>query len=226
MKERISKETSMKKLICTLSSILFATSLAASGIPKMAPGPKLTPEEKAIERFNSGSTHLDRAAKLQKDAEAAPAERQEKLHQKALAEFEKASKDFTKAIELNPQMYQAHTQLGFALRKLGNYPEALASYDRALAIFPNLSPALEYRAEAYLGLDRLEEAKHTYVLLFSGDRPRADELAAAMKNWVEQRRAAPGTVAAETIDAFEKWLSERRQVASQTSDLLTPKRSW
>lgn len=216
----------MKKLLCTLTSLLFATSLAASGIPKMAPGKALTPEEKAIERFNSGSDHLARAAKIQQEAASASGERLEKLHKKAQAEFEKASKDFTKATELNPQMYQAHTQLGFALRKLGNYPEALASYDRALAIFPNLSPALEYRAEAYLGLNRLEEVKHTYMLLFSGDRPRADELAAAMKSWVEQRRTDPGDVAPETIDAFEQWLAARRQVASQTSDLVTPKKSW
>jgi tetratricopeptide (TPR) repeat protein len=216
----------MKNLMCNLSLLLFATTLAASGIPKMPPTQALTPEEKAVERFNTGTTHLDRAAKLASEATTAPATRQPKLHEKALAEFEKAAKDFTKATELNPKMYQAHTQLGYSLRKLGHYPEALASYDRALELFPNLSPALEYRAEAYLGLNRLEEAKHTYVLLFSGDRPRADELAAAMKKWVEERRAEPGPVSTETIDAFEKWLSERSQVASQTSDLVTPKRSW
>lgn len=205
------------------ASLLLAMPLLASRMPAL---PKLTPDEQAGERYNSGTQLLDKASKLEQEIAAAPPERQAKLQAKVRGTFEKAVKDFQQATKLNPKMYQAQTHLGYALRKLGNYPEALAAYDRALAIVPNLGPALEYRAEAYLGLNRLEDAKQTYVLLFSGDRALAGELATAMKKWVEARRAEPGAVAAETIDAFDQWLAQRRQVASQTSDLVTPKRSW
>jgi len=207
----------MKRLAMTFVSLLIAASLTASGMPKMPSAPGLTDDQKAVQRYNSGNSHLDRAAKLEKENAA---------EAKIRSEYEKAAKDFHTATLLTDRMYQAWTQEGFALRKLGKYDEALASYDRALTIKPNLSPALEYRAEAYLGLNRLEEAKQTYLLLFTGDRARADELAAAMKQWVEKRRGEPGTIATETIDAFEKWLSERVQVAVQTSDLRTPKQSW
>jgi tetratricopeptide (TPR) repeat protein len=210
----------MKRLAITLCSLLVALSASASGFPKMPAAPELTPEQKAVEKFNAGTSHLEKAVKFEK-------ENPEKLQAKIRTEYEKAARDFESATRLKANFYQAFTQLGFALRKSGKYDEALRAYDAALSIVPNLSPALEYRAEAYLGLNRIDEAKAAYVLLFSGDRPRADELATAMKQWLEKRRTEPGPVAQETIESFEKWLSERQQIAVQTSDLAGgPKRSW
>jgi tetratricopeptide (TPR) repeat protein len=182
---------------------------------KMPVMPELTPEQKAVEKFNAGTRHLDRAAKLE-----------EKDAAKAQGEFAKAIKDFESATKINPKFTQAYSQLGFALRKSGRHADALVAYDKALELLPNFSPALEYRAEAYLGLNRVEEVKQAYMILFSGDRARADELAAAMKKWVAARRAEPGSVPPETIASFEKWLSERREIATQTSDLRTPKQPW
>jgi len=210
----------MKTTLLTVVSMSIALSVGASGFPKMpSAGGGVSDDQKAIQRYNSGLQHLERAAALEKDADP-------KQQAKARGEFEKAAKDFHGATLLNEKMYQAWTEEGFALRKSGKYDEALQSYDRALQLKPNLSPALEYRAEAWLGLDRVEEAKQTYMLLFSGDRARADELAAAMKQWLEKRKSDPGSVSAETIGAFEKWLTERQQVATQTSDLRAPKQSW
>ena len=85
--------------------------------------------------------------------------------------------------------------------------------------------AIEYRAEAYLGLNRLDEVKSAYITLFSADRPRADELTAAMEKWVETRKADSGGVDPAAIEEFGKWVAERKQLASQTSSLRDPNAS-
>ena len=75
-------------------------------------------------------------------------------------------KPFQAAVKKNPALFQAWGSLGYAYRKVGNYPASLEAYGKALEIEPNYTPAIEYRAEAYLALNRLDE-----VILFS---PLAD----------------------------------------------------
>jgi tetratricopeptide (TPR) repeat protein len=108
------------------------------------------------------------------------------------------------------------------LRKVGNYNASLDAYGKALQIQPNYTPAIEYRAEAYLGLNRLDDVKSAYMTLFTADRPRADELTAAMEKWVDKRQADPGGVDPATVESFGKWVAERKQLASQTSSLRDP----
>src|SRR5207249_4008968 len=87
--------------------------------------------------------------------------------------------------------------------------------------------AIEYRAEAYLGLDRVEEAKKAYMALFTGDRGRADELLQAMKGWVEKRRAEPGTLAPDTVQEFSRWVGQREELAGQTPSVSElQQRKW
>ena len=63
-------------------------------------------------------------------------------------------------------MYQAWNYVGYTNRKLGNYDDALAAYDRALSSSsPDYAEAIEYRGHAYLGLNRLSEAKEAYLAL-------------------------------------------------------------
>jgi tetratricopeptide (TPR) repeat protein len=117
-------------------------------------------------------------------------------------------------------MFQAHGGLGYVHRKLGDHAAALEAYDRALELEPNYTPAIEYRAEAYLGLNRLEEAKSAYMTLFNADRARADELAAAMRAWLEKRRQDAAGLGPETIEDFATWLSQREEIAQRTRALL------
>ncbi len=84
---------------------------------------------------------------------------------------------------------------------------------------PFYGEAIEYRAEAYLGLGRLDEVKEAYMQLFAKDRALADQLMEAMQGWVEERRAEPGDLSSETIESFATWLAERGEIAEQTARL-------
>ena len=68
----------------------------------------------------------------------------------------------------------------------------MAAYNQALEIQPDYAEAIEYRAEAFLGLNRLDEVKEAYMQLFREDRERADELMSAMQQWVDQRQTRRG----------------------------------
>jgi hypothetical protein len=83
------------------------------------------------------------------------------------------------------------------------------------------SEAVEYRAEAYLGLNRIDDAKKAYLDLFAADRKQADLLMAAMKQWVEQKKANPAGVDATALEGFEKWVGERTEVAKVSRLMAT-----
>jgi tetratricopeptide (TPR) repeat protein len=65
----------------------------------------------------------------------------------------------TRAVEERPWHDDAYNLMGFAYRKLGDYDQALQAYDWALKLNPHHRGALEYLGEAYLELDRPEDAK-------------------------------------------------------------------
>ena len=200
---------------------------AASGSSAMsAPRPQqptATPEQEAVEYYNDGISYRDKADKY--EAEAAvetDAAKKAKLLEKSKSQHESSIKKYLKAVAKNPQMFQAWGSLGYAYRKTGNYPVALEAYDKALALEKSYTPAIEYRAEACLGLNRFDDVKSAYMLLFNADRKRADELAAAMQKYVEMRQANPEGVDPAAFQEFGKWVAERKQLASQTSSLSDP----
>ena len=66
------------------------------------------------------------------------------------------------------------------------------AYDKALSLRPSYPEAIEYRGEAYLALNRVDDAKQAYLDLFAGNRKLADQLLVAMKSWVAEKRSASG----------------------------------
>ncbi len=64
----------------------------------------------------------------------------------------------TKAIQLNPNVAAAHTNLGSALIALTRFAEALPSFDSAIALKPDFAEAHNNRAAALNALKRYEQA--------------------------------------------------------------------
>lgn len=203
-----------------------AGSRPTTNAPPVTPEVK-TPEEEAKDAYNQGLKLRDKAWALEDKAEAAgtDAERQKHLG-KAQKHYTKSIRLFETATRKVPTFHQAFSSLGYALRKTGEFERSLEAYDQALKLAPFYGEAIEYRAEAYLGLDRLDEAKEAYMQLFSSNRDLADQLMVAMRRWLEKRRAEPGGVSSETIESFAAWVAERSELAEQTARLWQAARSW
>lgn len=187
-------------------------------IPQTRAAP--TPEEQARSAYNSGVKAVEKADELAADAaRQTDARKQQKLREKAQYTYGAALKKFTRATELVPSYHEAWNYVGYTNRKLGDYHAALAAYDRALSLSPGYAPAIEYRGHAYLGLNRLGEAKEAYLSLYSGNRQLAAQLLAAMQAWVGTHRTNAAGVDGPTLEAFASWVSERSAIASQTASL-------
>jgi len=216
------------------SAVLLAAAVGAAHVGILASGssapaapsggggssmPSMTPEERAVAAYQSGDDHRVKGKKFEEEATTKKGADVEKTLAKAKSEYQKSLKDFTNAAKLNPKLAPAYNGMGYAYRKTGDYAKALEMYDQAIErakpqIFPE---AIEYRAEAYLALNRLDDARQAYLDLFGADRKQADILMAAMKSWVTARHTDPAGVSADALAAFEKWIGERDGIAKQTS---------
>jgi tetratricopeptide (TPR) repeat protein len=219
------KRTGTLGLVLAAAVALAQAGIIASGGSVPTAGPSgggggmrsLSPEEMAKEAYNSGISHKDKGLKIE-----------DKDPAKAKGEYEKAFKDFQKAVKLSPELYQAYNGLGFSSRKMGDYAKALDYYDKALALAPGFPDAIEYRGEAYLAMNRIDDAKASYLQLFSSDRQQADVLMKSMTTWVEKRKAEPAGVDPAALASFESWIKERGALAGQTASmaLSAPSHGW
>jgi tetratricopeptide (TPR) repeat protein len=211
----------VKLVVVLAAAIGLQQGVAANGsaVPDSSAGasisePSRTPEQMARESYNSGIEHRDKAKKAEEQAAAQTKDSAKNL-QKAKDEFTKALKDFQRATDLDPTLYQAYNGMGYAYRKTGDYTKALVNYDVALKLAPTFPDAIEYRGEAYLGLNRLDDAKAAYMTLFASDRTQADALLKAMNEWVAKQATVAGADPA-TVSAFADWVKERAKIASTT----------
>ena len=173
--------------------------------------PPLTWPQKALDAYHRGLEYRDKAWKLEEQAAAAKGRKAARKAARAQKSHKKAIEQFREAVELVPKFAQAWGGLGYALLETGQDEEALAAYDRALAIGPRYPEAIQERGEAYLGLDRIEEAKSAFIELVPIDGECAAELMSAMKRWLDQRRGDAGGLSEEAIESFAAWIDERRE---------------
>jgi tetratricopeptide (TPR) repeat protein len=193
---------------------------APSGGSSAGAASQRNPEDAAKSAYNTGVRGVKKAQDYDADAaKASTPEKAAKAHDKAQKAYRESLESFINAVGADPKMYQAWNYLGFANRHLGNYGDALSAYAKALEINPNYPDAIEYRGEAYLGLNQIEEAKGAYMALFRDSRPLADELMAAMRHWTDARRQDAQGLSSADVEAFAKWMDERAGIAAQTASL-------
>lgn len=221
--------TKTLRLPTSLAAILLLTCsavYAAGGSSIDSTAETATPEQQANEHYNEGLVNRDHAWKLQKKAANSelPEEKRAKLQKKMRNAYERAIAEFTAAITLHPEHHQAFGSLGYVYRQTGDYAKALAAYGEALALKPDYAEAVEYRAEAYLGLNRIDDAKASYETLAQLNAKLAGELLHAMHAWVEQRRADPAGINVGALDAFERWVEDRGE--GKVASTLRKSGSW
>ena len=120
------------------------------------------------------------------------------------------------------------TRQAAALTRAGEYRQALTVARKALTLEPNYTPAIEYRGEAYLGLNRVDDAKRAYESLTEKSAEHAAELLEAMRKWVEMRRANPEGVSTKTVNETERWIEQHAIRAADKVGHASPgqKKSW
>jgi tetratricopeptide (TPR) repeat protein len=207
---------------CLLLTALPAAWASGGGAMSMpAPMPRVeTPQQKARDAYNDGVHEVKKADKAQAAAaEATDAGKKDKAAREAHDSYTSALAKFKQAADLDPTLYEAWNYVGYTNRKLGNYDDALPAYDKALSLKPGYADALEYRGEAYLGMNRIPDAQQAYLDLYAGNRSLAGKLLTAMKSWVAAQRANPSAGSTSNLDELDKWIQERAQIAGQTAAL-------
>jgi tetratricopeptide (TPR) repeat protein len=216
----------MSRILAILPLCLLAAAgrlAAAGGEPKAPSAGAPSPEQQAIAHYNEGLAHRDKALDYEKRAAAAEADREQHL-KKARQEYGKAIAAQLAATAKNPRFHEAFSSLGYACRKTGDYQGALKAYDTALNLKPDYAEAIEYRGEAYLGLNRIEEAQQAYEWLFLHDPKKAEALLLAFKSWVA---APPAGAGPEKVAGVQAWVGQKETAAQDVSGTKeTGKNEW
>jgi tetratricopeptide (TPR) repeat protein len=210
-------------LIAAPLALGAAVSWSAPSGPMEIPqarAPTLSKEEQANLSYNRALDYLKKGDNLEAQAlKETPGKQQDRAKKKARSAYADARKHFKDATVNAPQMAEAWNGLGYTQRKLGDYDAALTAYDQAVKLKPGYPEALEYRGEAYLGLNRVADAQQAYLDLFAVNRQMSEQFLSAMKTWIETRRQTPDGVDPAKVDELEKWVQERSKIASQTAAL-------
>jgi tetratricopeptide (TPR) repeat protein len=176
------------------------------------------PDAAAEKAYKAGVKSLAKAKNYEADAAAAPNDdKKNAALEKKNDAYGRALDQFTEALVNKGDMYEAWNNVGYVHLRLGAYAESVDDYNHTLALKPDLLEAIEHRAEAYVAIDRLEEAKSAYMDLFNHDRKLADDLLRAMQQWLTDHRSNANGMRASDVDAFGKWLQEREGIAKQTA---------
>ena len=168
-------------------------------------------ELQAIEAYNLGYAAIQRADHATALAEATSDPKAKRQSQSTAAEqYEQSLPHLEEAVRLDPYFYEGFTYLGYANRKLGRQSRALAAYKRALEINPDYSHAIEYQGQAFLGSNRIEEARFNYLRLYALNKGQAKKLLQAMQAWLESHEGpAPTGI---DMDSFAAWVAQRTEL--------------
>jgi len=178
------------------------------------------PDAAAKKAFTAGMKSLNKAKEFEAVAAAAPnADKRAKALEKVGDLYDKALDQFTEALSNKGDMVDAWDNVGYVHLRLGAYAEAVDDYNHVLALKPELLEAVAYRGEAYLAVDRLDDAKMAYMDLFNHAPDLADQLMQKMQKWQSEHRTDAHGMRPADVDAFGKWLLERDGIAKQTASL-------
>ncbi|HKU13320.1 MAG TPA: tetratricopeptide repeat protein [Steroidobacteraceae bacterium] len=195
-------------VIALLGAVTAAYADGPGGYRPKESGVVPVSEQGAIDAYTAGYASILRAEHAENLAAASSsdAERQAALRDAQKA-YQASLPDFATATRLDASMHEAYTYLGYANRKLGRYDESLRAYEQALKINPNAVYAIEYQGEAFLGLNRVDEARFNFLRLYALDQHQAAKLLHAIRGWMKANSTKPPTGI--DMPALATWIAEK-----------------
>jgi tetratricopeptide (TPR) repeat protein len=193
----------------------------ANGNITSTPAPDISSDTAMLARlnYNLGMDTFDKTQAAEKQAAELSGAKAKGAEQAAMAGYREARTRFEAAAKADPNLNEAWNLIGYTSRRLGEYERSLAAYEKALALNPAYPEAIEYRAEAYLALNRLDDVKTAYIALFALSQQHAAVLMKSLNEWVAVHRKKPGAVSGADLDSFASWVDERAKLAPQTTAL-------
>ena len=217
---RISLRSITLALLLATTCTAFGAGSGDMATPSDANIKGKSPELQAHQAFSAGVRAIEKADKLLADeSRVTDAAKKKKAHAKTAQAYSTAARKFGQVIEFESTNYNAWNYLAYAHRRMGDFEGALTAYGRVLTLKPGYPEAIEYRGHAYLGLDRLSEAKEAYLALFPANRKLAASLLAGMQEWVAEHRLNPVGVDNAMVETFASWVNERSTIAGTTTAL-------
>ncbi|MFC4311295.1 tetratricopeptide repeat protein [Steroidobacter flavus] len=220
----------MDRLYRPLAALLWIFATAASVYadgpgayrpPARSALPPTISELSAIDAYNRGYAAIQRGDHSQALADASHDEKEKADAEHAARDSYKESLGhFKEAVRLDASMHEAYTYLGYANRKLGDYTKSLAAYQQALKINPDYPHAIEYQGQAFLGLNRLDEARFNYLRLYALNKGQAAKLLQAMRAWVAANKNKP--IDGVDVSGFSEWVAQRSEATRDD----VPSSSW
>jgi tetratricopeptide (TPR) repeat protein len=223
---------------CAALLVLGALPMALQAVPDASgnvtstPAPDISADAAMSARlnYNIGYELIEKAQAAEKQAVGLQGAKAKAAQQQAMSGYVEARTKMELAVKADPNLKEGWNLVGYTSRRLGDYIHSLEAYEKALALDPKYPEAIEYRAEAYLALNRLEDAKTSYLALFAATPAQAAVLLDSMKAWVAANRTPPAGVSAADLSAFAAWVEERSGVAQKTASLrpglAAPVRNW
>lgn len=171
--------------------------------------------ETAERHYKNGLRHRDAAWVYEEKMSGTKDEKDRQAYAKFIHQtYLRALGEFEKAVAADPEFYQAFSSLGYVRRKTGDLDAGLEAYNQALKLNPTYSEAIEYRAEAYLELGRIDDMKQAYGILVSLSKPHADRLLTFVDGWVESQDT-------ESIQAdLIPWVKEKRKTLGKVDEWI------
>ena len=101
--------------------------------------------------------------------------------------WERAVRELRRALDREPDYFDAVVLLARVYREMGDYNEALKTYDRALRVRRDYTEAHVFMGEIYLDRGDLVGALNQYLILRDMGNPRASELWGRIESYVRSR---------------------------------------
>ncbi len=189
----------------------------ATGAVTSVPTPNLSEDAvlKARLNYNIAYELIEKSRAAPHSSASLKGAKLKAAQQQRVADLTQARTRLEIATETDPQLKEAWNLLGFARRNLGLLDAALLAYDKALALDAGYAEAIEYRAEALLGLNRFEEVKSAYLTLFATSPGHAATLLHSLRDFLAAQKKSK-SIDADELNSLELWVAERENLAKLT----------